>query len=96
MSAVRSTWPGQTTRIAWQAISFPPVLDWPPSQGLTIQSSAILARARAGAWPVEEEGGRPLLRAPGGYKFYILDLQQPKDRWGRDDQIPGKDLVDVK
>lgn len=49
-------------------------------QGLTIQSGSILARARAGAWPVEEEGGRPLLRAPGGYKFYILDLQQPQDR----------------
>ena len=64
----------------------------PASQGLTIQSSAILARARAGAWPVEEEGGRPLLRAPGGYKFYILDLKQPKDRWGW--RLLGKDLVD--
>lgn len=49
-------------------------------QGLTIQSSAALARAQVQGWPVEQEEGRTLLRAPGGYKFYILDLAQPEDR----------------
>lgn len=47
-------------------------------QGITIRSSEALARARAGAWPVEEEGSRTLVRAPGGYKFFLLDLPQPK------------------
>lgn len=49
-------------------------------QGLTIQSSAALARAKAQGWPVHLEEGRSLVLAPGGYKFYILDLAQPQDR----------------
>jgi lactoylglutathione lyase len=55
-------------------------------QGITIQSSAALARARALGWPLEQEeqwsGGAGLatVRAPGGYKFILLDLPQPEDR----------------
>jgi len=46
-------------------------------QGITVQSSEALARARTMGWPVEEAGGRSTVRAPGGYPFHLLDLPQP-------------------
>jgi len=49
-------------------------------QGITIQSSECLARAKQAGWPVVDDGGRAVLEAPGGYKFFIIDLPQPKDR----------------
>ncbi|GBP42863.1 Glyoxalase domain-containing protein 4 [Eumeta japonica] len=48
--------------------------------GLTIQSSEALKRASASNWPVEEENGIKYMRAPGGYKFYIIDKPQPTDK----------------
>merc|ERR1711915_740281 len=46
-------------------------------QGITIQSSEVLERAKTVGWPIIEEKGRLILEAPGGYKFIILDLPQP-------------------
>jgi len=49
-------------------------------QGITIQSSECLARAKQVGWPLVEEGGRAMLEAPGGYRFFVIDKPQPKDR----------------
>jgi len=49
-------------------------------QGITIQSSECLARAKQAGWPIVDDEGRAVLEAPGGYKFFIIDLPQPKDR----------------
>eukprot|EP00092_Neocalanus_flemingeri_P007548 GFUD01008146.1.p1 GENE.GFUD01008146.1~~GFUD01008146.1.p1 ORF type:complete len:297 (+),score=98.25 GFUD01008146.1:45-935(+) len=49
-------------------------------QGITIQSREILERAKKVGWPVKEEAGRIILEAPGGYKFFVVDLPQPRDR----------------
>jgi len=49
-------------------------------QGITIQSSECLARANQAGWPVVQEGGRAVLEAPGGYRFYVIDKPQPTDR----------------
>jgi len=49
-------------------------------QGITIQSSECLARAKQAGWPVVQEGGRAVLEAPGGYRFYVIDKPQPTDR----------------
>ena len=46
-------------------------------QGITIQSSEVLERAKLIGWPIIEEKGRLILEAPGGYKFIIIDLPQP-------------------
>ena len=46
-------------------------------QGITIQSSEVLKRARTLGWPVEQEQGRQFVSAPGGYKFYIIDQPEP-------------------
>jgi len=48
-------------------------------QGITIQSSEALARAKATSWPVEDVQGTKMVRAPDGYPFYIVDLPQPVD-----------------
>lgn len=52
-------------------------------QGITIQSSEALGRARAASLVAREaeEGGRPaLVRSPMGYHFYIVDQPQPAER----------------
>jgi len=49
-------------------------------QGITIQSSEALARAKQVGWPVKLEEGRAVLEAPGGYKFFVLDQPQPVNR----------------
>jgi len=49
-------------------------------QGITIQSSECLARAKQAGWPIVEEEGRVVLEAPGGYRFYVIDKPQPTDR----------------
>jgi len=46
-------------------------------QGITIQSSEVLERAKKIGWPNIEEMGRLILEAPVGYKFIIIDLPQP-------------------
>jgi len=49
-------------------------------QGITIQSSESISRARETGWPVLEDGGHAVLEAPGGYRFYVIDQPQPSDR----------------
>jgi len=49
-------------------------------QGITIQSSEALARAKEAGVKILNENGKIAVEAPGGYKFYILDGPQPKDR----------------
>jgi len=49
-------------------------------QGITIQSSECLERARKCGWPIETDDCHNILEAPGGYKFFVIDMPQPKDR----------------
>jgi len=50
-------------------------------QGITIQSSECIARAKSLGWPVQQdEGNLAVLEAPGGYKFNVIDIPQPKGR----------------
>ena len=49
-------------------------------QGITIQSSECLERAKTAGWPVKTEEGRAVLEAPGGYKFFIIPSPQPTTR----------------
>jgi len=50
-------------------------------QGITIQSSECLDRARKLGWSIEEgDGGLARLEAPGGYTFLVVDQKQPVDR----------------
>ena len=49
-------------------------------QGITIQSSECLERAKAAGWPVKREQGRAVLEAPGGYKFFIIPGPQSTTR----------------
>lgn len=48
--------------------------------GLTIKSSQVLNNAKTLSWPVVEEGGLSYLEAPGGYRFYVVDEEQPTDK----------------
>lgn len=47
--------------------------------GLTIQSRNAINNARKYDWPIKEEGSSKVVEAPGGYKFYLVDLPQPVD-----------------
>jgi len=49
-------------------------------QGITIQSREALARAKQVGWPVKVEEGRTVLEAPGGFKFFVVDQPQPKNK----------------
>ncbi|XP_054014102.1 glyoxalase domain-containing protein 4 isoform X1 [Hylaeus anthracinus] len=49
-------------------------------RGITIRSKEVIERARAKEWPIKEESGKFVLQAPGGYKYYIIDEQQPMDK----------------
>ena len=44
--------------------------------GLTIKSSKVLENAKKNNWPVKDDELK-YLEAPGGYRFYILDEEQP-------------------
>lgn len=45
--------------------------------GITIQDGEILKRAREFKWPIADGN---VLEAPGGYKYYIVDKDQPSDK----------------
>lgn len=45
--------------------------------GITIQNGEILKRARELNWPILDGN---TLEAPGGYKYFIVDAPEPKDR----------------
>lgn len=49
-------------------------------RGITIKSKEAIERARANGWPISEEGGKFVLEAPGGYKYYLINEPQPKDK----------------
>ncbi|XP_012280805.1 glyoxalase domain-containing protein 4 [Orussus abietinus] len=49
-------------------------------RGITIRSKEVLERARSGGCSVNKENGKYALEAPGGYKYYIIDEPQPKDK----------------
>lgn len=46
-------------------------------QGITIVSSEAIANAKRLNWPVTSEDGLLVVKAPGGYKFYLIDRPQP-------------------
>lgn len=48
--------------------------------GITISSKEAIDRAKSNRWPVEEENGKFVLQAPGGYKYYIINEPQPEDK----------------
>nr|XP_045601513.1 glyoxalase domain-containing protein 4-like [Procambarus clarkii] len=48
--------------------------------GMYIESSECVERAKTNGWPVKKEGEHSVLEAPGGYKFFIINKPQPKDR----------------
>lgn len=49
-------------------------------KGITIRSQEAIRRARASGWPVDQENGKFVLEAPGGYKFFVINEPQPTDR----------------
>jgi len=44
-------------------------------KAITIRSKDVIERARANGWPMQEENGKFVLRAPGGYKYHIINEQ---------------------
>ncbi|XP_043499597.1 glyoxalase domain-containing protein 4 isoform X1 [Polistes fuscatus] len=49
-------------------------------RGITIRSKEAIDRAKSNGWPIQEENGKFVLQAPGGYKYYIINEPQPKDK----------------
>ncbi|XP_031835812.1 glyoxalase domain-containing protein 4 [Nomia melanderi] len=49
-------------------------------RGITIRSKETIERARSNGWPMSEEDGKFILEAPGGYKYYVIDEPQPKEK----------------
>lgn len=49
-------------------------------QGITIQSGEALARAKEAGCQIKDEDGKMAVRDPGGYKFFLVDSPQPKER----------------
>lgn len=48
------------------------------TQGFTVQSSQAVCNAKKVGWPLTEVGeALYLTKAPGGYRFYLLDKDQP-------------------
>ncbi|XP_015428869.1 PREDICTED: glyoxalase domain-containing protein 4 isoform X2 [Dufourea novaeangliae] len=48
--------------------------------GITIRSKEAIERARSSGWPINEENDKYILEAPGGYKYYLINESQPKDK----------------
>lgn len=48
--------------------------------GITIRSSAVIERAKAANYPSTMENGKHILVSPGGYRFLVINENQPKDR----------------
>ncbi|KAL1450885.1 hypothetical protein WDU94_003197 [Cyamophila willieti] len=47
-------------------------------RGITLKSKQALINAKEKGWPVEEgEGGKSVLTAPGGYKYFVIDEDVP-------------------
>ncbi|XP_034936981.1 glyoxalase domain-containing protein 4 [Chelonus insularis] len=49
-------------------------------RGITIRSSEVIERAKKNNWPIEKENELSVLKAPGGYKYYIIDEPQSDDK----------------
>ena len=48
-------------------------------RGIVIKSKEVIERAKSNNWPIQEENGKFVLQAPGGYKYYIINEPQPTD-----------------
>lgn len=48
--------------------------------GMTIVSREAIANAQKHKWPLTKENGLDTVQAPGGYKFFLVDEPQPKDK----------------
>ncbi|XP_055390025.1 glyoxalase domain-containing protein 4 [Condylostylus longicornis] len=48
--------------------------------GITIQSKEVLQRAEENNYPVNNENNKKVLISPDGYKFFIVDEPQPKNK----------------
>lgn len=49
-----------------------------PEQGFTVQSSQAVRNAERFGWPITLVGeALYMTEAPGGYRFYLLDKDQP-------------------
>lgn len=48
--------------------------------GITIRSSAVIERAKAANYPSTMENGKHILVSPGGYRFLVINENQPTDR----------------
>jgi len=46
-------------------------------QGISIQSREAIERARRLNWSIEEQDDKFVVRAPGGYKFFLVNEPQP-------------------
>ncbi|XP_012217826.1 glyoxalase domain-containing protein 4 [Linepithema humile] len=46
-------------------------------KAITIRSKDAIERARANNWPVQEEDGKFVVEAPGGYKYHLINEQCP-------------------
>lgn len=44
-------------------------------KAITIRSKDVIERARANDWPMQEENGKFVMQAPGGYKYHIINEQ---------------------
>lgn len=44
-------------------------------KAITIHSKDIIKRARDNGWPMQEENGKFVMQAPGGYKYHIINEQ---------------------
>ncbi|XP_029670133.1 glyoxalase domain-containing protein 4 [Formica exsecta] len=46
-------------------------------RAITIRSKDIIERARSNNWPTHEENGKFVMQAPGGYKYHIINEENP-------------------
>ncbi|XP_070152791.1 glyoxalase domain-containing protein 4 [Polyergus mexicanus] len=46
-------------------------------RAITIRSKDIIERARSNNWPIHEENGKFVMQAPGGYKYHIINEENP-------------------
>uniref|UniRef100_A0A4W5RAB2 Glyoxalase domain containing 4 n=1 Tax=Hucho hucho TaxID=62062 RepID=A0A4W5RAB2_9TELE len=61
--------------------------------GLTLQSSQAVSNAKWLGWPLTEFGkGHYLAEAPGGYRFYLVDKDQPPNDPVQKVSLSGSDL----
>ncbi|CAH0390606.1 unnamed protein product [Bemisia tabaci] len=48
--------------------------------GITVRSKQAIENAKKNGWPLKEENGVKVVEAPGGYKFFLLNEEQPTNK----------------